>query len=288
MSKKRANMTDLLNNLTYKVIYDKFSLIAMNAFKWGNLPEGILERHIERTLFTDGLAIFYRPPKLSYVCLQAQELAEYDVHREPLYYNAVGFGHIERVHRDDCVIIENNMLRIPTEQFIHFFANKIYEAERTMDVNVKANKSPVIMLCDDKDVFSLKTIFRKIDGNEPAIYADKKLNPDSISVLDLKAKFIGNELLDYKHSVENELLTFLGINNTAVDKKERLITDEAESNNQLIDSFFELQFEARKRAVEEINSKYGLHITVERRNGGVEKDDENVDNGEEDDDVPVQ
>lgn len=286
MARKRANITDLLNNLTFKVLYDKFKLIAMNEFKWSNLPNGIMERHIERALFADGLAIFYQPPNLSYVCLQAQELAEYDVQHEPLYYNAVGFGHIERVHRDNCVIIENNMLRIPTEQFIMFYVNKLYEAERTMDVNVKANKSPVIMLCDDKDVFSLKTIFRKIDGNEPAIYADKKLNPDSMSVLDLKAKFLGNELMDYKRSVESELLTFLGINNTPVDKKERLITDEAESNNQLIDSFFELQFEARQRACEDINKKYGLDISVERRNN-VDKSVGTVGN-KEGDNVPTQ
>ena len=285
MARKRANITDLLNNLTFKCIYNKFRLISMNEFKWEGLPEGILERHIESWLFADGKAIFYRPESLSYTCLRCEDAAQYNVYGDPLYYNAVGFNFRERVSADDCVIIENNMLRLSTEDFVMFYVNKLTEAERTMDVNVKSSKTPILMLCDDKDVFSMKTIFRKIDGNEPAIFADKKLNPDSIAVLDLKAKFLGNELMDYKRSVENELLTFLGINNTPVDKKERLITDEATANNQLIDSFCMLQLEARQRACEDINAKYGLNISVSRRNGNVENP---VDSVEEGDNVPVQ
>ncbi len=69
MARKRATLTDLLNNLTYKVIYEKFKLIAMNSFKWENLPDGILERHIERELFAHGQAIFFRDELMGYMCL---------------------------------------------------------------------------------------------------------------------------------------------------------------------------------------------------------------------------
>lgn len=282
MARKRSNITELLNNLTFKTLYNKFRLISMNEFKWEGLPDGILERHVESWLFAGGKAIFYRPKGLDYMCLRCEDAAQYNVYGDPLFYHAVGFNFRQQVSADDCVIIENNMLRLATEDFVMFYVNKLYEAERTMDVNIKSSKTPILMLCDDKDVFSMKTIFRKIDGNEPAIYADKKLNPDSVAVLDLKTKFIGNELMDYKRSVENELLTFLGINNTPVDKKERLITDEAEANDQLIDCFCELQLEARQRACKDINAKYGLNISVARRV------DNSVDNVEEVDDVPVQ
>ena len=113
------------------------------------------------------------------------------------------------------------------------------------------------------------------------IIADTKLNLDGITALDLKTKFLGQELMDYKHSVEAELLTFLGINNPAVDKKERLITDEANSNNQLIQSFAEMQLEARRRACDEINAMFGLEISVELREP-VEKVVETVEEGDGD------
>lgn len=277
MARKRANLTDLLNDLTFQVLYDKYRLVCMNEYKWDGLPDGILERHVERQLFKHGKAIFYEKADHGFMCLECQDGGPVNVYGDPIYYNAFGFNLMDRVNSEDCVIIENNMLRIPTEQFILFYVNKLTEAERTMDVNVKANKSPVVVLCDDKDVLSFKTIFNKVDGNVPAIFADRALNIDGIQALDLKAKFLGNELMDYKHSVESELLTFLGINNPAVDKKERLITDEANSNNQLIESFFELQLEARRRACDEINEKYGLQVTVERRQP-VEKPVEGVEN----------
>lgn len=277
MARKRANLTDLLNDLTFRTIFDKFRLISMNAFQWDGLPEGILERHIERHLFDQGKAGFFRDPDMSYMCLQAQEAGEFNVYNDPLRYIMTGYGYTRSVRADDCVIIENNKLRLSTHNFVMFYVNKLAEAERTMDVNVKANKTPVIVLCDDKDVLSFKRIFQAVDGNVPAIFADKSLNLDNLSALDLKTKFLCNELMDYKKDVENELLTFLGINNAGVDKRERLITDEANANNELIASFLDLQLEARERACEEINAKYGLSLTVKRRQP-VEKAVGGVDN----------
>lgn len=265
MARKRANLTDLLNNLTFRVLYDKYRLITMNAFKWNNLPDGILERHVERLLFAHGKAVFYRKPDHGFMCLECQDSGEQNVYGDPLWYNVFGVKLTDRVKASDCVIIENNMLRIPTDDVIMFYVNKLAEAERTMDVNVKANKTPVIVLCDSNDVLSFKRLFQQVDGNVPAVFADKAMNMDAVQALDLKTSFLGNELMDYKHSVEAELLTFLGINNPAVDKKERLITDEANSNNQLIQSFSDLQLEARERACEEINNTFGLNISVERR-----------------------
>lgn len=276
MARKRATLTDLLNDLTFRVLYDKFKLIAMNAFRWENLPDGILERHIERELFNHGKAIFFRDELMGYMVLECSDTGRQNVYGDPLSYHAIGHGYSKIYGVDDCVIIENNKLRIPTEQFIMFYVNKLAEAERTMDVNIKASKTPVIVLCDDKDVLSFKKLISDVDGNVPAIYADKGLNIDGIKALDTKANFIGNEIMTYKNSVENELLTFLGKNNANTDKRERLITDEANANNQLIESFLELQLEARERACDEINAKYQLEkpVTVTRRevinNGGIE------------------
>lgn len=265
MAKRRANLNDLLNDLTYRVIFEKFKMIAMNRFEWSGLPEGIEEKYIERYLFNFGLAIFFRDPDASFMCLEAHPGGELNVYGEPLRFHAYGFGYHKTYDRDECVIISNNKQRIPTRDFVLFYANKITEAERTMDVNIKAAKTPFIFTCDDKDVLTFKQIFQRIDGNTPAIFADRGLNLDSIQVLQTGVKFMGKELLDYKNSVESEFLTFLGVNNVPIDKKERLITDEAQSNNELIHSFLDVQLESREKACEEINRMYGLNVSVKLR-----------------------
>lgn len=284
MARKRATLTDLLNDLTYKVQFDKFRLVAINKWQWNNLPEFIQERHIERLLFSKGFACFFRDPKMDLMCLECDPTGYLNVYGDSLEYRVHGFNYQRKINADDCVIIRNNILALPTEPFVMHYVNKITEAERTMDVNVKACKSPVIFSCDDKDVLSFKRLFQQTDGNVPAIFADKGLNLDAIQAFQTGAKFLGNELMDYKRSVESDLLTFLGQNNTPVDKKERLITDEAEANNQLIDSFTELQLQARQKACEEINAMFGLNVSVELR-CPVEKSVETVKKEEPPDDV---
>lgn len=270
MARKRANLDDLLNDLAFKVMHDKFQLVAVNAFEWGGLPDGIEERHIERVLYQYGKAAFFRAPGMGFMCLECHTNGRQNVYGDPTGYVAQGVGYTHDMSAEECVIIENNKLRLPTKPFVYFYCNKLSEAERTMDVNIKACKTPIIFACDDKDVLTFKRIFQQVDGNTPAIFADRGLNLDSITSFQTGVKFMGKDLQDYANAVENKLLTFLGMNNTPVDKKERLITDEANANNQLIESFAELQLEARQRACEAINEKFGLSITVKRRESEVQ------------------
>ena len=268
MSRKRATLTDLLNNLTFKTLYEKYRMLSCNMFEWEGLPDGILSRHIESRLFTYGKAIFFKDPAMSFMCLEAQDTGKLNVYGDHVDYRAVGFNYYKTFDADDCVIIENNIFRVPTDDFVMFYVNKLAEAERTMDVNIKSVKTPTIFACDDKDVLTFKRIFQQVDGNVPAIYADRGINLDSIQVYKTDAKFLCNELMDYKKTVENELLTFLGVNNVAIDKKERVNVEETNSNNELIENFADLQLSAREKACEKINTMYGLNVSVHRKEVG--------------------
>lgn len=279
MSRKRATLTDLLNELTARVLFDKFKLLAVNQFEWGNLGIDLETRHVENILFDKGHAGYFRATDGDFMCLPVRATGKVNVNGDPLEYVAYGNGFQQTLRADDIVIIENNLLRIPTRDFVLFYVNKLAEIERTMDVNIKACKTPIVFACDDKDVLSVKRVFQQVDGNVPAIFADRNLNLDSVQVFDTKAKFMGIELRDLEHAIEGDLLTFLGQNNVSVEKKERLITDEANANNQLIESFFDLQLEARERACEQIREKFGVNVTVKPRQP-VQKAVETVETGE--------
>lgn len=265
MARKRATLTDLLNHLTYRTIFNKYSLLAQTCFEWEGLPDGIQQKHIEKFLFDHGKAVFFKAEGMSYMCLKCDDAGKQNVYGEPLYFNATGVGYNKRLKAENCVVIDNNPLRLSTYDFIMFYCNKLCEAERTMDVNVKSVKTPVVFACDDKDVLSFKRLFQQVDGNTPAIFADKGLSLDAINVFKTDAKFLCNDLMDYKKSVENELLTFLGFDNLAVDKKERVNLSEANSNNQITETFSELQLTSRQLACEKINEMYGLSLSVKRK-----------------------
>lgn len=265
MARKRATLTDLLNDLTFRVIYDKFKLLATSCFEWEGLPDTVDPKYLERYLFDYGKAIFFRDPGMSYMCLRADDTGKVNVYGEPLSYHATGFQYHREYSTDQAVIIENNPLRIATESIVMMYVNKLTEAERTMDTNIKKVKIPWVFACDENDVLTVKQLFRKIDGNEPCIIADKRLNLDSLNVFKTESRFLCNELMDYSRSVENELLTFLGINNVAIDKKERVNVDETNSNNEIINSFADIQLTSRELACERINEMFKLNVSVKRR-----------------------
>ena len=159
MARKRANLSDLLNDLTFKVMYDKFKLVCINEWEYDDLPDGIKERHIENLLFSKGFGCFFKDPNMSFMCLECDPSGHVNINGDPISYRAHGFGYQKWMKEDDCVIIRNNKLALPTEPFVMFYVNKLVEAERTMDVNIKACKTPVIFACDDKDVLTFKRIF---------------------------------------------------------------------------------------------------------------------------------
>lgn len=271
--RKKRTYEDMLNLTTFRVLYEHYRNVCLNMFEWKGLPEDIKEVYIERTLFDNGKALFFKDPHMRYMCLPCYQGANLNVYNEPLAWRAMGTGYSKEYPLDKCVLIENNKQRTPTHDTVAFFVRKMYEAERTMDVNLTTSKAPWIFLCDEKKVLTYKALFQKIDQNEPAIFGANSLALDSVQLLPTRAEFIGNELMDFSHSVENKLLTFLGINNCPVDKKERLVTDEAESNDQLIETNAAVMLEARQRACEAINKMWpDLHVSVELRHKPKEVD----------------
>lgn len=263
--RKSRSQADWLNDLTFRSLYDHYTNMAINVFTWSGLPDGIEERFVEKTLFEYGKMLFFRDPHMSYMALKCGQGPHLDVYGEPLRWRAEGLNYNKEYAREDCVLIENNKLRTPTRETLFYYVRKLYEAERAMDVNIQNSKTPFVFTCNEKQLLTFKEVFRKIDENEPAIFATNGLSLDAIQVLPTRAEFIGNDLMDYSQSVENKLLTFLGVNNCPVDKKERLVTGEVHSNDEQVQTNADLMLEARERACEQINEKFGLSVSVALR-----------------------
>lgn len=149
---------------------------------------------------------------------------------------------------------------------MELFAYRLYEAERTCDVNIKAQKTPVLLVGDETFKLSMKNLYNKYIGNEPIIYGDKnQLSSEVLRSIKTDAPFVADKVMDYKKEIWNEALTYLGINNIIVDKKERLITDEANSNNELINMNLQARLAPRKEACKQFNELFGTEIDVKVR-----------------------
>lgn len=265
---RKAKQTDIENVLVKTFLYDRFKLLMLNQFEWSGLDElNIQERHLEEYLFDEGYCLFFIDKELGHLCLKCYGEGQHNVYGDFIKYRATGFNYSKVYHMDECVLIENNKMRMPTHKAVIYFIMQLYDLVRTMQVNVKQLRLQTLFTATDKNILTVKKIIDDIDENNWAIVTDASMQLDEIvKAIQTGVKCLTPELTDRYNAIMNEALTYFGINNANTDKRERLITDEANANNQFIDSCCNMFLEARQRACKEINEKFNLNISVKLRN----------------------
>ena len=264
---KKANWESaLLNNRTYLQYYNRLLELAINMYEWKNLPDTVDERFLELTLFSDGMAVYFRDEILGDLCLQTMIGGNLDVYRIPMERTAYAAnGYQVRLDPTNSVIIFNNYTHTNSMLDIELYARRLYNIERTIDVNVNAQKTPVMVIGSEAQRLTLKNLMMQYDGNEPFIYGDDKLNVNALNVLRLDAPYVADKLNILKRQIWNEALTYLGIENSNTEKKERLVTDEITSNLGGVEAQRFCRLNARRKAADQINAMFGTNITVDFR-----------------------
>lgn len=264
-----------LNNRTYTDYYYRLKLLAKSMYKWENLPNGISEKWIENFLFENGQCIFFNDPDKGFVVAKCNKTGTINHYEEPTELQPTGSTFDGKTlinaefalptDKDKAVLIRNNDDSVPTSPTIQLFALRLAELSRTIDININAHKTPVLILCSEKQRLTLKNVYSQWNGFEPVIYGEKNLEIDGIKVLKTDAPIVFDKLQLQKHATWNECMTFLGIDNANMDKKERLVDDEVQANNQQIESSAQIMLKARKEACKLINDTFNLNISVSLR-----------------------
>ncbi len=256
----------LLNNATFRQYYNRLTELSIAMFEWKNLPDTIDPRFLELTLFKDGQAVFFKDEVMGYLALQNIIGGNFDVYRIPIERRAYAVnGYQKALNNTDSVIIYNNYLHTNSMLDVQMFAKRLYNLDRAIDVNANAQKTPILITCDDSERLSLENIYMQYDGNMPVIKGVSGLNPNSISVLSTGAPYVADKLYMLKTQLWNEALTYLGISNINITKKERLITDEVTRNQGGTIASRYSRLNARKDACKMINNMFGLNVDVEYR-----------------------
>lgn len=251
-----------LSRLEIEIEYQKYLNICLSLFKWENLPNNINPIFLERTLFYNGKGMFINDENLGFMFVPCVASDKLNYQNEPISYSANANGYTKTFLKDEIVLIRNNPLEIPTSEMLLNYCLKIAECSNITRINLQAQKTPILVVCDDKDLLTMKNLYKDYEGNIPVIFGDKNLNFENLKVLKTDAPFIIDKISDYKVILKNELLTNLGIDNTNIDKKERLITDEVNSNNKEVEINRNVMLNERKKACKLINKKFNLNVNV--------------------------
>ena len=238
----------------------------MTMFDWQNLPDTVDPRFLELTLFFDGQAVFFEDEELGYLCLQCLTSGNFDVYRIPIERRAIAVnGYNRDLTRENSVIIYNNYLHCNSVTDCVMFADRMYDLDRTIEINARAQKTPVLIRGTEKQRLSLVNLYQKWDGNEPVIFGDKQLDPNSLQVLNTGAPYVADKLYGLKTQLWNEALTYLGISNVNMQKRERMVSDEVVRQMGAVIASRYSRLESRRQACEKINDIFGLDVWVDYR-----------------------
>lgn len=278
----------LMNDLTFYDYLDRFRKVALSVFEWVNLPKTMNSMWLEKCLFYEGQATLLKDKNYGFINTKCCSDGDINIYGLPSSLHCYSFQYdtSRKLYTgldsnsdefEDCILVQNNWERIPTTGTIELFAYRLYEAEQTAFTNIKAQKTPVLLLVDETQRLMMENLYSQYDGNKPFIFGDKKqINQDTLKAIRTDAPFVADKIIDYKKEIWNEALTFLGINNIMVDKKERLITDEANSNNELINLNLQSYLAPRQEACKQFNEKFGLTGTDKEISVRVRSDLHNI------------
>ena len=263
---KNKQAIEVYKNINFTRIYDYYKMLSLNMFTWENLPETMNSRYIENALYEHGLCLINNDENMSLISVPCNFGANMNINGESTEVITSGYNYVKTINyinNKDCVLIRNNDLAKATRDYIANYAERMLEVEMCIRANINQQKFPWFINATEKTKKSLEIIFDKVENFEPYILANREigLGDNALEVLTMPTPYVADKLNEYKYELEREILTFLSLNNN-FEKKERLLTDEINSNNDFISTNAMLMYKNRLQACKEINKKFGLNVKV--------------------------
>lgn len=260
------------NNFTWIQYAERLQELSVSMFEWQNLPSTVDPRYMELQLYLNGSAVYFKDDIVGDLCLSVVNQGRFNVYGEPINRRAYSRynNYQKNLTIDDSVVIWNNMLRTNSVLVVRNYAKRLWEFDRIIDINVKSQKTPILLQGTEQQRLTLMQLYMKYSGNEPFIFGDKNLDINSLKVLKTDAPYIADKIQALKTQIWNEALTYLGIPNVNVMKKERLLTDEVSSNQGSVYASRYSRLKCRQQACDKINKMFGTNIWCEYTDFGME------------------
>lgn len=285
----------IVNDATYIDYLNRFRRIALSMFEWVNLPKSMDARYLEQCLYYTGQASLLYDKKYGYINTKTCGDGYVNIYGLPTRFKCFSYDYQtsrklytginpllteaqkENQKNYECILVMNNWDRTPTAGSMELFAWRLYLAQRTCDVNISGQRFPVMIVGDDKQRLMLENLYNQYNGNQPFIFGNKnQLTDDMLKAIKTDSPYIADKVTEYKKEIWNEALTYLGINNISVQKKERLTESESNENNELVNLNLQSMLAPRIEACRQFNEKYGLTGTDKEISVRVRSDLHNI------------
>lgn len=275
LNKKKVALYD--NNVEFQNIFYNLLNILMYSFSIEGLPDSCNERFFKLNLIFNGYAALIKDPDLGYLSLGVRPTmnsSELNIYGEFPDVHAFGWNGFNKTYTNymygtdntdaEAIICRDNDLMYPMINVIWMYAKRLTDTMRTLDVTARKLKTPYFITCDEAQKSSIKKILDDVDFNQDSIIANRSTMPNEFNVLQTGVQPESVRVLwEHYSNLESEIRTFLGINSAAnLDKKERLVVDEAQANDILTDINIQYRLKSYQQFCDTVNNLWGLNISI--------------------------
>lgn len=239
----------------------------VSMLKYENLPDTCDARYIELQELVKGAVVYFKDEVMGDLCLNVLPRGPFTVYGIPRARRAFSFynNYQKELDETNSVIIWNNLIRRPSLDVLIKYGIQISQLDQIIDINANAQKTPILVLANEKQRLSLMSLYQKWEGNYPVIFGDTELGNRPLTSITTEAPLIADKLYALKTLLWNEALTYIGISNINIQKRERLITDEVTRNLGGVIASRYSRLAARQEGFDKVNKMFGTNIKVEFR-----------------------
>ena len=266
-------------NQTVNMLRNKYYNLYRSNFKWNNLNYR-QEDFIMRKFWADGTVAAFKIKNLDEIGFAGWARNTIDMYGETETVNLVNQyssplipGTVQVVDKDVVLgWIQSN--RKPVRMLVDWYIERIAQVDMVINTNLNLHKLPFLIPLDKGDKDAKKAVedaISKILNNELVLFVEG-VEPSLFKAVATQAPYIIDKLNNYKKDLENELKTYLAINNPGVNKIEQLQLSEVNANNDEINSHDEDFKEQLDKFCERIKETLGYDISVEVQREKVETD----------------
>lgn len=267
--------------LTVDTYNNKYYNLWMSKFEWKGLDEDLKEQeenYIMRKLWYDGTVAIRNIKNTNMIAIAPWELQNYNYLGFPETINLINErGASKTIIPSKTLIVNKDVALLfctpsqkPIKAVVDYYVDRITQAVVLINNNLCLQNMPFVINCTEEDQKRLSDIVDRILNNELVITTTSS-DINKLQALITQVPFLIDKLQAYIVSMENELLTILGVDNSGVQaKKAQMLVDEVNANNDVINDYGNSIIDELTKWLDRANKVLNRNITIEAKSKPVD------------------
>lgn len=260
------------SNSSFSFYYRQLYMKLFSIYRFKELPEIQDKDFLQETLFREGVMCCFIPKNSAGPILLNGSATGYNMFYHPSQFiiaNPV-LGNYTLNIGVDCELLDLGHCAgdfYSFEPLVVRYATLLASIDGSLNMTLMNSKvAQVFMSNSNATLKTMQKIYDDVSEGKPAVFIAKGLR-DDIEMKpyfnNVKNTYIGTELLQDRQTIMNQFLTEIGINNANTQKRERLITAEADSNQGEVKAIVDEVLDRMNICFDKINAMFGTNMSVE-------------------------